>query len=389
MSDLSKHIPKIGRDLVKYKGSELVDKLGLEAIIEIVSSVLTGGNVRNMTERLTQRRIALSNISLLVTYINAVKAGISPDKIFDYVENELIEKGKVTAVDKVFLKWMIGLTGKSIQNVLRGDKGKYNSYVSELKESLESIKSTVSDEFGELSGSISLDGEELPIDWDTFLQLSLAIGTQALAIRGAEKSMYGKFFEKLILGSVLTILGFKFVVNNKSEMSMVFWLSERGDKRESDASLLIEEGKGVRFDIGFIGVGNTEISLDKVSRFEREIEIGGKKHKLKTIILIDRIGEGSRITEMAKQIDGLIIQMSNPNWVHEVASALKDTYGYHHEILDIKGSDLPQYINDKMHNVDLSQFINYVLKATEEETDVLMAAEAEIPYGRAARKASE
>ena len=36
------------------------------------------------------------------------------------------------------------------------------------------------------------------------------------------------------------------------------------------ASALIKAGHGVRFDIGFIGRRNPEISLDEVSRFERE-----------------------------------------------------------------------------------------------------------------------
>src|SRR3990172_192510 len=100
------------------------------------------------------------------------------------------------------------------------------------------------------------------------------IGAQTLAIRGSEKSAYGKLFEKLVLGSLLHILGFKHIAPPPQEYEKVFWLSSRNEKRESDATLLYELGQGVRFDIGFIGRGNPEISLDKVTRFEREISLG-------------------------------------------------------------------------------------------------------------------
>jgi hypothetical protein len=37
-----------------------------------------------------------------------------------------------------------------------------------------------------------------------------------------------------------------------SKTNMVFWLSQREDKRESDATILVRNGMGARFDIGFI-----------------------------------------------------------------------------------------------------------------------------------------
>ena len=119
-----------------------------------------------------------------------------------------------------------------------------------------------------------MDGDLIYIDWDTILQIMTSIGAQTLAIRGSEKSTYGKLYERLILGVLLEILGFKLVNReNIKNPKKVFWLSSRDEKRESDATLLFEAGKGVRFDIGFIGRGNPEISLDKVSRFEREITL--------------------------------------------------------------------------------------------------------------------
>jgi len=166
--------------------------------------------------------------------------------------------------------------------------------------------------------------------------------------------MYGKFFEKLVLGSLLTLLGFALKKEDSESSEKFFWLSERGKKRESDATVIYELGKGARFDIGFIGHGNTEISLDKVSRFEREIEIGSLKDYMSTIILVDRIGDKSRIISMAKQIDGDIIQMSMTYWVKEVASVLHSRMDFFHPLLSMDGESSILYINDQMKQTALS-----------------------------------
>ena len=187
----------------------------------------------------------------------------------------------------------------------------------------------------------------------------LAIGAQTLTIRGSEKSMYGKFFEKLVLGSVLSILGFHHISkNNTSNNKMVFWLSERQDKRESDATALLKAGFGIRFDIGFIGRGNPEISLDKVSRFEREMERGGISHNTITIILVDTIGDNSRITDMAQNIGGHIIQMSGTYWVYELAKTIHDSFPFYSSpILSTSQEKSIDYLKKNMKKVKLEDFI--------------------------------
>ncbi len=170
--------------------------------------------------------------------------------------------------------------------------------------------------------------------------------------------MYGKLFEKLILGSLLTILGFEKIDSTKSNKSKkVFWLSQREEKRESDATLLLNPGTGIRFDIGFIGPGNTEISLDKVSRFEKEMEHGKKLHFMSTIILVDRIGEGSNITHLAKEIEGDIVQMSMAYWVKQVCEILKSKTDFKHPLTKISDEKSIRYIEDAMKNMDLKSFI--------------------------------
>ena len=185
-----------------------------------------------------------------------------------------------------------------------------------------------------------------------------AVGAQTLTLRGSDKSTYGKLFERLILGSLLHILGFRLVdAETNTSFDRVLWLSSRRERRESDATLIYTAGKGVRFDIGFIGRGNPEISLDKVSRFEREMEYGRSRHYMATFIIVDRVGEGSRIVELARQIDGIIIQMSMAFWPREVAKGLQDAVGLKHELIDMPTSQISDYLKDKMADAPIEQFI--------------------------------
>ena len=68
---ISTCIPKIGEDLALYKGKEILERIGENIIKEVVISILCGGNVRSLTEGLTRTRLALSNVALLATFLNA------------------------------------------------------------------------------------------------------------------------------------------------------------------------------------------------------------------------------------------------------------------------------------------------------------------------------
>ena len=354
---ISKNIPAIGESLAQYKGTEFIDRVGEEVTREVILSVLCGGNIRSLTERLTRRRLTLSNAALLMTFLrsaNEIDEFVS--KIPSIIKSEL--KSEISKEKKAFLQWFIGLTGKSIQNVLRNEENELDPYLSTLEESLRQFSDQCNSDYGELEGTLKVEGMECQIDWHFLLYVFAAIGTQTLAIRGSEKSMYGKLFEKLILGSLLTILGFQIIDPQYSDRDEnVFWLSERGRKRESDATLLYRPGIGARFDIGFIGPGNTEISLDKVSRFEREMEFGRQVHYMSTIILVDRIGEGSRIVEMADEINGDIVQMSMTHWIIEVGRILSEKIGFSHPILDMTETESLEYIRTELQKIEFRMFI--------------------------------
>jgi hypothetical protein len=379
MTDIHKHIPKLGVTLAKYSGSELIERLGEDIIKDVVISILCGGNVRSLTEGLTQRRVSLSNAAMLIAHLKSGKHIKDFTKKMPQLVAGDLQK-KLSGENKIFLQWFIGLTGKSIQNVLRGDSKNLDAYLEDLDKMLSnSVKQSI-EEFGDLTGQITIDNENYLVNWPSLLQLFLGIGTQTLALRGSEKSMYGKLFEKLILGSLLEILGFKYIdPSDTSSSNLVFWLSQREDKRESDATLLVKQGVGARFDIGFIGPGNSEISLDKVSRFEREMEFGRSTNFMSTIIIVDRIGEGSRISELAGKINGNIVQMSMNYWIKEVADILHKNNNHYTKLVDMTQEESLEYIREKMKGVDLNKFAANQKLQTKKPTKKVVSKRKEYP----------
>jgi len=355
---ISSHISDIGKQLSNYSGTEVIDRLGADVIKNVVTSILSGGNIRALTESLTRRRLNLSNATMLMLYLECMRNNNNFSRdLHKLVANEL-KNSKLDKESRIFLNWLVGLTGKGIQNVLRSDEETFQEYITDLDNSLTKSVMESKSIFGTLKAVITdKNNYDYRLGWKELSQIFTAVGAQTLTIRGSEKSMYGKYFEKLVLGSLLTILGFSLKDNKIEKREKIFWLSDRQDKRESDATIIYKPGVGARFDIGFIGPGNPEVSLDKVSRFEREIEIENQKHYMSTIILIDRIGAKSRISDMAKKIDGNIIQMSMTYWVKEVVSVLHDKMSFNHTLLKLNGEESIAYINEHMEKINLKQFV--------------------------------
>jgi hypothetical protein len=205
-------------------------------------------------------------------------------------------------------------------------------------------------------------GRRVQLNWKDIARLTTAIGAQTLAIRGSDKAIYGKLFEKLILGSFLTILGFERVnpADNKKDAG-VFWLSDSSDIRESDATLLFKRGKLARFDIGFIGPGNSEISKDKLSRYAREIELGGHRRSSVTFIVVDRLPPKSKNTQAAAQAIGAeIIQMSMAYWPRELAQKLGARVGFRHELQRMADSEINAYLAEKLNAIPVQDFLSGV-----------------------------
>ncbi|MBF0338589.1 MAG: CfrBI family restriction endonuclease [Nitrospirae bacterium] len=360
LDNLAALMPKEGLEVFNAEGSHFIKQIGIETVKQVIHAVLCGENLRNSTEKLTRKRISILNGSTIIMFLKGCQ------NTDDFIEtsiksaSERLKNGILNKNDKWILNWLLGLTEKAVQNILRDDPEKFINYITEFDNTLTNVAHDFQKIYGELECKLSLPGfDTQTLGWKNIIHILSVVGAQTLTIRGSEKSTYGKLFERLILGSLLHILGFKLVDHNQKEKSFdkVFWLSQRSEKRESDATLIYKAGKGIRFDIGFIGRGNTEISLDKVSRFDKELKYGRSTHFMATFIIVDKIGEGSRIYEMAKKIDGTIIQMSMSYWIKLIAEELNKVLKYKHEILNIPNEKLHSYLNEKMKNVPVESFL--------------------------------
>ncbi len=346
-------------DLLSGSGTKLVEKIGIEVVRGVVLDVLTGKNLRDSTEALTRKRVGMLNLALLQMFLNAPGGNSAfGSELIEFACSRLTE-ARITKEERWLAQWVLGLTDKAFQNVLRDERNAIVHYTNEYKETCRRIVEDFEKTHGPLTGTLAIE-PKLKAEINTLFMVYLlnAVGSETLTIRGSEKSAYGKLFEKLILGSLLSILGFELIErDNLRDLNKVFWLAEQGERRESDATLLYAAGKGVRFDIGFIGRGNPEISLDKVTRFEREIELGNQKWYLATIIIVDRIGKNSRIERLARRVGGAIVQMSMSYWPRDVARELNKALGYSHEVLRLPDEKFENYLRRNIAKVPMGRII--------------------------------
>ncbi len=351
--------PSTAIDLLSGSGRDFIRRIGEEAARVAVLGVLKGENVRTQTEYLTRARISQLSAAVLAQYVCASSAipGFS-ENFFDVAMDAIAKKNRRHPA-YLSAQWFLGLTGKSVQNVLRGDSENLTEYVEKFSAALTDSASRVRESIGEYSISIDRgDESEIELDWERMLRVTTAIGAQTLTVRGSDKSMYGKLFERLVLGSVLTMLGFHLVSGSARNVNDVgaFWLSDSEDNRECDATAVIGRGRVLRFDIGFIGPGNSEISKDKLSRFSAEGKIKGAKTYSKTFIVVDRLPDTSKTLEAAKRLQAEIIQMSMKFWPIELARKLKEA-GWGSPMASVREGDIASWLEQKIETVNLLPLI--------------------------------
>ena len=292
---IDEFFPEKGKLVLTANGKEFIERLGVETARQVILGVLRGENIRTQTEPLTRRRVAIATGAMVYLF---AKGWAEIDGFTEKLSFLALEQMVNTPQSKKDTfwpaQWLIGLTGKSIQNVLRSNPELRDNYILDFEKTVEEAARRCQEDFGDISMNLGyfMDGDLRqnirPLGWKDLTRLSISIGATASTIRGSEKSLYGKLFEKLIMGSVLTILGFEHVDNAQSQkLEKVFWLSDSSDVRECDATIRLRPGKLARFDIGFIGKGNPEIMKDKLTRYANEIQQNGIANFSQTFIVVD------------------------------------------------------------------------------------------------------
>jgi len=358
VKSLSELMTPAGLKLLSASGIDLVREIGLDVVRGVVLDVLSGRNIRDCTEVLTRRRVAAINLATLNMFLRGSSLADNFISELPNLATDILSTKRLNRAERWIAQWVLGLTDKGFQNVLRDSRASLEGYRDRYIDTCRQVIENHASDCGTLTGVLQLDaGAKAEINWLFVTYLLNTVGAQTLTIRGSDKSAYGKLFEKLILGSLLHVLGFRHIVPPPEQLEGVFWLSSRAERRESDATLLYQAGKGIRFDIGFIGRGNTEISLDKVTRFERELEMGGFVHYMATIIIVDRIGPNSRIERLAREIGACIVQMSAGYWPQEVTRELNRVLGFEHKLLKMKQSRIGAFLERELSKVPLEDFI--------------------------------
>ena len=362
-------LPEESKVLLTHSGLDFVENEGIETIRNFALDVFYGRNFRNATEMVTRYRISTLNLGLLQFYIKGMNQWPNFLDELPYVAVKNLKEGGLSKGEKWLNQWVIGLTNKGSQNILRDDwdeAEKYaDRYIQTCKEAAESAREDV----GELISSIGLASEDKVHDlgWVGMVYLKNAIGSSTLTIRGSDKSTFGKLFEKLILGPLLHVLDFDYIKSGKDvgEQTGVFWLSSTA-ARESDATLIVESGEAIRFDIGFIGRGNPEIVLDKVTRFQNRIELGQEEFFLRTIVIADRLGKKSQVKKLALKSNGYVATMDTEYWPRDIANHLDEIYGFDHELVGASDEKAKSIIDRKTDSAPLRKYLRI---ATGKEDD--------------------
>lgn len=351
---------KDGQKLMRSSSKDIIEALGEEGLRSLVFNVLCGGNVRDITEFMTRNRLMISNAGIFKLLCDLEHEENNTDNYLDFLGKSLQLAGNDN--QRLLPLWLMGLTKKGLDNIVRGREN-LNDYTNKLTNTFEEVVPLLENNFGEIQGTLSINGKEINVDWNFLNNLFTAIGAQTLTVRGSSKSMSGKLFEKLILGAALTLFGFEYrqeVPETIDPTQKLFWLSSsEEEEREIDATVVFNQ-KAVRIDIGFIGKGNPEIATDKMTRFRSESEIGKLDHLTKTIVIVDTIGTNSHMSSIAESIEGYAVEMKDELWIKHFSKYLDNCLGTGGILADLDDEEVHKWIEEGLENINLAQFVKKI-----------------------------
>lgn len=149
-------MPAMLKNLLEAKSVEFVRQIGVDVLRQVVFDVMCGRNLRDATEMLTRRRIALVNAALVVLFMQGLKHRSDfISCLADIVSDELRQKSPKT--ERWVLQWLLGLTDKAAQNVLRDDFAALETYRERYMQVCREIVSECERNFGAIKGNLGIE----------------------------------------------------------------------------------------------------------------------------------------------------------------------------------------------------------------------------------------
>lgn len=367
MVDFHNVISKYADDIhPTVKRDSFISAVGHDAINTSITNILIeGSNYRTLAERQARSKILNSDYYL--------RAGLIPDIIQEFTKNtinhsirnffislaaQLLVESKNSEQFKIILS-LLGLTNKGFTNILDENPNQLYDYCIDLADStIDFVKRS-------LKRDISYPTDD---GFEYALEL-LSISSLALAIRGSMKSMVGKLFEKLILGTALSLFGFEYLKTapeyDEDEYTKLcnaqrpyFWLSSTEQKgREKDATIMYKD-RLIDIDIGLIGKGNPEVAADKLSRFKAEYDFENKSFIATTIILLANVNNGEIIKNSANKYKGKYVGITdNPTWLLQLNTDIFDFIDPNHELLNSFTTTDENQLKEQIKKTNFNKFL--------------------------------
>ncbi|MEW6377372.1 MAG: CfrBI family restriction endonuclease [Thermodesulfobacteriota bacterium] len=286
----------------------LKDAFSPTALRDAILHLMTGGNYRTITERAVREKLHVYHSWLMQVVQKARKEFGQewPAKLL----GKLFEKKDTDESLRNLEVWLLGLTHKTAVNLglLRKDEDEIKSFLKEAIKMCNEVSSNVQWDTGTVTVDLrnNSTGETESLDLLESLWLMQMVGASTLTVRGSNKAIYGKRFERAFLRVALEMLGLKKDSN--------FWLNIERDaevEREVDGEVETKRGR-IRIDIGLIGVGNQEVSEDKLNR------VGNNG-----IVIVDKLGSRSNVGVTAERKGVKLIQIRHNFPLTEMYEHLK------------------------------------------------------------------
>ena len=193
--------PEDSRLLLTGGGKEFIERIGVEAARQVVLSVMQGENIRTQTEPLSRRRIAQVSGAIVALYANGLLQQEDFTQQLSALALQQIAQARKNDNASVWpAQWLIGLTGKSVQNVLRSKPEAREDYITDFEDAVKEAAEKCREEIGDLQMTLGYlqdeTGRTAALGWEEITRLTTAIGSATLTIRGSDKSIYGKLFER-------------------------------------------------------------------------------------------------------------------------------------------------------------------------------------------------